>query len=120
MKTPNTNETARTRGPGALRESFDEAVAKANGSASEGRLETAMMGAGPSSDWWRTKLIKAPDLCDQQFPTLKYVVPGIIPEGVTLLVSRPKLGKSWALLQLGTAIASGVVALVPEAASRRR
>jgi RecA-family ATPase len=70
--------------------------------------------AEQSPDWWRTKLIKASDLCDQRFPTLNYVVPGIIPEGVTLLVSRPKLGKSWALLQVGTAVATGVVALVPD------
>jgi AAA domain len=65
------------------------------------------------SDWWRTKLIRAPDLCDQQFPDLKYVVPGIFPEGVTLLASRPKLGKSWLLLQVGAAVATGVSALVP-------
>jgi hypothetical protein len=70
--------------------------------------------AEQSPDWWRTKLIKASDLCDQQFLTLKYVVPGIIPEGVTLLVSRPKFGKSWLLLQVGTAVATGVVALVPD------
>jgi hypothetical protein len=61
------------------------------------------MDAGPSSDWWRTKLIKASDLYDQQFPKLEYVVPGIFPEGVTLFASRPKLGKSWLLLQVGTA-----------------
>jgi AAA domain len=72
------------------------------------------MDAGPSSDWWRTKLIKASDLYDQQFPKLEYVVPGIFPEGVTLFASRPKLGKSWLLLQVGTAIATGVVSLVPD------
>jgi len=66
-----------------------------------------------SSDWWQSKLIKASDLCDHQFPDLKYVVPGIFPEGVTLLASRPKLGKSWLLLQVGTAVATGVAALLP-------
>jgi hypothetical protein len=30
------------------------------------------------------------------------------------LVSRPKFGKSWLLLQVGTAVATGVVALVPD------
>jgi hypothetical protein len=39
-----------------------------------------------------------------RFPEIRYVVPGIFPEGVALLVSRPKLGKSWLLLQLGSAI----------------
>jgi hypothetical protein len=64
------------------------------------------------SDWWRTKLIKAVDLWGRIFPDLKYVVPGIFPEGVTLLASRPKLGKSWLLLQVGTAVATGVAPLV--------
>jgi hypothetical protein len=115
VKTPDANEIARMRGPGALRDAFDEAVSKANGKAGEGRLEAATnMDAGHSSDWWRTKLIKASDLCDQQFPNLEYVVPGIFPEGVTLFVSRPKLGKSWLMLQVGTAVATGVVALVPD------
>jgi hypothetical protein len=102
------------RGPGALHDAFDAAVTKANGRAGEGRLEAANMDAGSTSDWWRTKLIKASDLCDRQFPDLKYVIPGIFPEGVTLLASRPKLGKSWLLLQVGTAVATGVFALVPD------
>jgi hypothetical protein len=71
------------------------------------------MDTGQPSDWWRTKLIKAVDLCGRIFPDLKYVVPGIFPEGVTLLASRPKLGKSWLLLQVGTAVATGVAALIP-------
>jgi hypothetical protein len=79
----------------------------------EGRPGAATdMDTGQPSDWWRTKLINAPDLCDLQFPDLKYVVLGIFPEGVTLLASRPKLGKSWLLLQIGTAVATGVAALV--------
>jgi AAA domain len=61
---------------------------------------------------WRPELINARDLCDRKFPDLKYVVPGIIPEGVTLLASRPKLGKSWLVLQLASAVATGVVTLV--------
>jgi hypothetical protein len=114
MKNPDANEIAHTGGARALRDAFDDTVTKANGRGGEARLEAAKMEPVPSSDWWRTKLIKASDLCEQRFPTLKYVVRGIIPEGVTLLVSRPKLGKSWALLQVGTAIATGVVALVPD------
>ena len=41
------------------------------------------------------------------------MVPGLIPEGVTLLASRPKLGKSWLVLQITTAVANGVVTLTP-------
>jgi hypothetical protein len=35
---------------------------------------------------WRPELIGAPDLCDRKFHELRYIVHGIIPEGVTLLV----------------------------------
>ena len=61
--------------------------------------------------WWHAELIKAPELCDQHFPDIRYVVPGLIPEGVTLLASRPKLGKSWLLLQIGSAMATGTITL---------
>ena len=40
-------------------------------------------------------------LMRQHFPPTKYVVPGIIPEGLTLLVAAPKIGKSWMVLGLG-------------------
>ena len=62
-------------------------------------------------DWWRSKLIDVQELCDRRFSPLKYVVPGLIPEGATLLASRPKMGKSWLLLQITTAIASGTITL---------
>jgi hypothetical protein len=61
---------------------------------------------------WRDNLIDPQKLCDERFPEVKYVTPGIFPEGVILLASRPKLGKSWLLLQITTAIASGTVTLV--------
>jgi AAA domain len=65
----------------------------------------------PVKEWWRPKLINVKGLCDMRFDPLKYVVPGLIPEGVTLLASRPKLGKSWLLLQITTAVANGTVTL---------
>jgi hypothetical protein len=64
-------------------------------------------------DWWRAELIDVHKLCDQKFPEARYVVPGLFPEGVTLLASRPKLGKSWLLLQIGTGTANGTPPLVP-------
>jgi hypothetical protein len=41
------------------------------------------------------------------FPPLKFILPGFVPEGATLLVSRPKLGKSWLVLDLAIATAAG-------------
>jgi AAA domain len=60
---------------------------------------------------WRERLIEAPSLCDKRFEPVRYVVPGLFPEGVTLLASRPKLGKSWLLLQICGAVANGTVTL---------
>jgi hypothetical protein len=41
------------------------------------------------------------------FPPVCWIVRDLIPEGVTLLAGKPKLGKSWLALQLGYAVASG-------------
>src|SRR5262245_52909672 len=56
---------------------------------------------------WRDSTIMARDLCDKEFPAVKFIVPGLFSEGVALLVSRPKLGKSWLLQQIGSAVAVG-------------
>jgi hypothetical protein len=47
----------------------------------------------------------------QVFPPLNYVVPGLIPEGLALLVGAPKIGKSWLSLAIALAAASGGAAL---------
>ncbi len=46
-----------------------------------------------------------------ELPPVRWAVPGIVPEGVTLLAGKPKLGKSWLTLGLGVATAMGGVAL---------
>lgn len=43
----------------------------------------------------------------QVFPPLRYHLPRIIPEGSTLFVGPPKIGKSWFVLGLGLAAAGG-------------
>jgi hypothetical protein len=47
----------------------------------------------------------------QDFPPLRYHLPGVVPEGSTLLVGPPKIGKSWFVLSLALATASGGRAL---------
>lgn len=44
---------------------------------------------------------------EQVFPPTKYVVPGIVPEGMTLLVAAPKIGKSWMVLGLALELSNG-------------
>ncbi|MGP5026775.1 AAA family ATPase [Glutamicibacter ardleyensis] len=46
-------------------------------------------------------------LTEQDFPPVEYVVPGVIPEGLTILVAPPKVGKSWMVLGIAEAAASG-------------
>jgi predicted ATP-dependent serine protease len=41
------------------------------------------------------------------FPPIKYVVPGVIIEGLTLFAGKPKIGKSWLLLHAAIAVARG-------------
>ena len=53
----------------------------------------------------------ATDLMSHEFPDPRWAVPGLVAEGLNLLVGSPKLGKSWLCLGLGVAIASGGVAL---------
>jgi hypothetical protein len=47
----------------------------------------------------------------QDFPPLTYAVPGLIPEGSVLLIGAPKIGKSWLVLTIALAAASGGRAL---------
>jgi len=56
---------------------------------------------------WREDAISLRDLQTKTFDPIHYILPGIIPEGLTLLVSRPKLGKSWFAFDLGIAVAGG-------------
>ncbi len=44
---------------------------------------------------------------DMRFEPIKYVVPGIIVEGLTLLAAKPKMGKSWMMLHAAIAVARG-------------
>ena len=53
----------------------------------------------------------AAELWSKEFPPLKWLVEGVLPEGVTLLVSPPKVGKTRLATQLGIALASGGYAL---------
>src|SRR5688572_10883597 len=55
--------------------------------------------------------ITAAELDVMEFPPIRYVVPGYITEGITILAGRPKLGKSWLCLDLAVAVASGGITL---------
>lgn len=50
-------------------------------------------------------------LMRQEFEPLQWIVPGIVPEGMTMLNAAPKVGKSWLVLGLALACAEGGLAL---------
>jgi hypothetical protein len=47
------------------------------------------------------------ELLDAEFPEPNWAVPGLIPEGLTILGGRPKVGKSWLALQIAWAVSTG-------------
>src|SRR5262249_7794817 len=53
----------------------------------------------------------AAELAAMQLPEARYVVWEVIPEGLTVLAGKPKLGKSWLALNLALAVAQGGIAL---------
>jgi len=52
-------------------------------------------------------IFSAAELQGRVFPPIKWIVPDILPEGLTLLAGKPKLGKSWLALDIAVAVASG-------------
>jgi hypothetical protein len=50
-------------------------------------------------------------LAGMKFEPLRFVVPGIMPEGLALLAGKPKFGKSFLAMDLAIAVASGGSAL---------
>ena len=52
-------------------------------------------------------IFSAAELQGRVFPPIQWIVPGILPEGLTLLAGKPKLGKSWLALDIAVAVASG-------------
>lgn len=51
--------------------------------------------------------ITAAQLDDTEIPPLSWTVLGLLPEGFGILAAAPKIGKSWLVLSLGLAVASG-------------
>ena len=60
---------------------------------------------------WRDHVFTAAELRRKSFPPISYVVPDLIPEGLSIIAGRPKIGKSWLALDLCIAVAGGRVCL---------
>lgn len=51
--------------------------------------------------------ISAADLLEMDLPPIRYTVENLLPQGLTILASPPKYGKSWLVLDLCLSVASG-------------
>jgi hypothetical protein len=60
-------------------------------------------GAAPAE----VKTFDAKSLMGKKLPPLRWTVPGILPEGVSILAGKPKIGKSWIALDLCLGVAHG-------------
>jgi hypothetical protein len=58
----------------------------------------------------RPRTITAAELMGMEFEPTRWVVPDVLPEGLTLLAGKPKKGKSWMALGICEAVAVGGVA----------
>jgi hypothetical protein len=67
--------------------------------------------AKPSSSSPDTGMITLAVLEHLVIAALMWIVPGYIPEGLTILAGRPKIGKSWLVLALALAVAMGTKVL---------
>lgn len=50
-------------------------------------------------------------LMEEEFPAVKWIVPGLLPEGTMIFAGKPKMGKSWMALGFCIAVATGGRAL---------
>jgi hypothetical protein len=62
--------------------------------------------------------LNAETIMQTTYPELKWIVPGLVPEGLALLAGRQKLGKSWAALDWAVAVATGGVAFGSKACAQ--
>ncbi len=79
--------------------------------APEDVLRSVGLGSEPSTNGHGPQTFTAAELLSMVLPPVRWAVPDILPEGVTFLAGKPKLGKSWMALGLCAAVASGGVAL---------
>jgi hypothetical protein len=67
----------------------------------------ALVGSRASKKTWRDCSISAAALQAKVFPAVNTILDGILTEGLTILAGRPKLGKSWLVLDWCLGVSSG-------------
>lgn len=59
----------------------------------------------------RKRIMSLDEIMETDFVEPNWVIPGILPPGLSILGGRPKLGKSWMFLNIGLALRTGGKAL---------
>jgi len=93
------------RPPGVLKVGVDDFIV------SHGKKAEKAFDALPNVSLFLGSGITGAALLARKFEPTQYVVPGLIPEGLSILAGKPKIGKSWFALALVVAVASGTRAL---------
>jgi len=93
--------TPKPREPGKLAQSMAKLTAEL----------AAKKSQTPAPEPERLTSFNALDLMSMEFEPVRYVVPGYIAEGCTILAGASKLGKSWLVLQAALAVARGSTCL---------
>ncbi len=75
------------------------------------RLTKGPMGPEDRVTYRDFKCWTGTELASTDFPPLRWIVPNLVPAGLSLLVGAPKVGKSWAALDVALAVAAGGKAL---------
>ncbi len=92
------------------RQGFRAVFQKALDHAEQILSPSSQTAASPSQPG-QPSIFSLPDLLSWELPPVRWTIPGILPEGLTLLAGKPKLGKSWLALTIALSIAAGGVAL---------
>src|SRR5688572_13079665 len=59
----------------------------------------------------RLRRVNTDTLMAKVFEPIRWIVPGYVPEGFSVLAGRQKLGKTWMAIDMALAVAGGGVAL---------
>ena len=91
------------------RQGFRTAFQRALDQAEPLSSRSSQSASSPPKD--QPSIFSLPDLLSWELPPVRWTIPEILPEGLTLLAGKPKLGKSWLALSVALSIAAGGVAL---------
>jgi RecA-family ATPase len=107
-KRPDINDQFRQHGPERFRQHWDSNQVDA---AEAFGLQSDIKAKSPSPKGWRDHVFTAAALQHMTFPPISYVIPGVLPEGLSIFAGRPKIGKSWLAGDVCIAVAAGRICL---------